>query len=305
MNITTYFTEFFTDLASPEWQWGLIAINLSVIFVLLFLFKFKIAWKTGVSTHDELSEKDNPAYGGVLASAFFSFFLIMGAASTGDDQTLLQQELMLMIGFGVSGMIMLFISRVFLDKIAMKDFCLSEAIRKQNIAAALVDSSNMIATALIIFTYMSWVQGTAFESILVVAYGWVISQVLLSVLSFIRAKMYKSKNGESLVEAISKNNIAVGIRYSAYKISFAFSAVIASGQYPYISEYVWWSTHSIFFSSILLSVIITLLTFLAKKIILGSIDFREEINEQNNTGLAAVEASLVLGITITAFCLLL
>lgn len=305
MDITQYFTEFFSDLTSSEWQWHLIAINLSVIFGLLFFFKFKIAWITGVSIKEELTEKDNPAFGYVLAGAFLSFFLIMGAASTGDDMTFLRQEVELMLSYGVSGIIMLLISKVVFDNIAMSSFCLSDQIRKRNTAAAFIDASNMIATALIIFTYMSWVKGTGYGNLLIVAYGWVISQFSLSILSFIRGKIFKSKKGKTLQDAIKNGNMAVAIRYSSYKLSFAFTSLIASVQYPYNEAEVWWYATSIFLASILLSFAITLLTMLAKKIILPSIDFQDEINEQNNYGLASIEAAIVMGITIASYTLLL
>lgn len=303
-NLILLFSEYFKDLVSSEWQWGLVATNLIVITGLLFLFKFKLGWLTGVSVHDELAEKDNPAFGIVIAFAFVSFFLIMSAAATGDDVISYGKELILMGAYGVSGMVMLFVSKVIFDKFAMSSFSLPEEIRKRNVAAAIVDGGNMFATALIVFTYMQWVKGTELNSILLVCYGWIMSQVLLSGLSFLRAKLYKSTDGSTLESIIKDGNIAVAIRYTCYKIAFAFTPLIAASHYPYQEDYSWWYASAIFISSILLGVSIKVITGLSKRIILPSVDYADEINRQRNTGLATIEGFLVLGITFASYGLL-
>lgn len=312
MSIMTALKEYFVDLASPEWQWDLVGMNLAMIFGFLYLFKYSIAWLTDVSLKDELANKDNPAFGIELAFAFLSFFLVMGAASTGDDYLPLNQEIAVMAVYGVAGMVMLFLSKLVFDKVPMKSFCLREEIRKGNISAALVDGTNMFATAIIVYTYMSWVKGYDFNTVFIVAYGWILSQFSLSALSWVRAKMYK---GGKLQQAIQDDNKAVAIRYSAYKVSFAMTSLIAATHYPFDKEEMIWNASAIFLSSILLAIGITVLTFFVKKALFSTffffgskddvkIDFADEINRQRNIGMATIEAFIVLGITITIFSLL-
>jgi uncharacterized membrane protein YjfL (UPF0719 family) len=301
MDIKQYLIEFGASLVSSEWQWNYVLLNMAVIFVALSLFKYKLAWITGVPFNDELAKKDNPAFGYVVGGAFFSFFLVMAGVSSGEGASDLVTELKLMIAFALSGMVMLLISRFVLDKISMRDFCLTEQIKEQNKAAGIVDACNMIATAIIIFTYMSWVKGDSFENIKYVAYGWLVSQILLSGLSFIRAKIFKAEDGSTLQDNIKSGNIAVAFRYSCYKIAFAMTMFTASYHYEYSEEYTWWYAQSIILAGIVLSAGIKLATFIAKKIILFSINFRNEINDQNNTGLAVVEGLLVIGMTILIF----
>lgn len=303
---TGYLAEYFAELTSSAWQWDLVGINLSMIIGFLFLFKFGLAALADVSIKDELAEKDNPAFGITLAFSFLSFFLIMGAASTGDDRVILMQEIQLMAGYGVAGMLMLFISKLLFDNVAMKSFCLQEQIRQRNVAAALVDGTNVLATAIIVFTYMGWVKGTSFESLQLVAFGWIVSQVLLTALSFIRGAIFSSKDGKTLHDAIKDGNLAVAIRYSSYKVSFAMTALISSSHYPYEvggEDNLWYAT-AIFLSSILLSVAVKIVSAIAKKMILPSIDFADEINFQKNTGLAMIEALIVIGVTVAAYGLL-
>ena len=54
----------------------------------------------------------------------------------------------------------------------------------------------------------------------------------------------------------------------------------------------------------LLSVLISLLTFVSKIIIVPKVDYSDEINRQENIGLSVVESFIVLGITIAFYGLL-
>lgn len=304
MNMKDEIYMYFNDLMSSAWQWDLIALNLLLSTLLIFVFKFQIGYSHSVSVHDEIAEKDNPAFGITLGMSFLSFFLIMSAASTGNDRVSYTEEIVLMISYGLAGMLMLAISKVIFDKISMKNFCLQEEIRKRNIAASIVEGSNILATALIVFTYMGWVKGVQLETILVVVYGWFVSQLLLSLVSFIRAKIYRNKDGSSLQDAIKNDNIAVAIRYSAYKLSFALTPLIASVNYLFEEGRGLLVATEIFVSAILLSIIITLLTAVIKHVVIPKVDFGDEINSQRNIGMAVIEASIVLGITYLCFGLL-
>jgi len=303
-NFINQLSVYFADLTSSEWDWGLVGVNLLVITALLFIFKYKVAWLSGVSAKNEVAEKDNPAFGTVLGFSFLSFFLIMSAAATGSDSVPFLTELKLMGGYGIAGMFMLLISRVVGDKVSMGSFCLQEEIRKGNMAAAIVDSGNMLATALIVFTYMGWVKGASFEPIFIVAYGWLLSQVLLSFVSWLRGKMYKASDDSTLQSAIKSGNVAVAIRYTAYKLSFALTPLIAAVHYPFTSDDAWWSATAIFISSVLLAFAIKLIASVAKRIIIPGVDYADEINIQRNVGVAVIEACIVIGITYAAYGLL-
>lgn len=300
-------TEYFTDLTSNEWMWDLVGINLIMIMGFLFVFKYALSALTGVSFKDELANKDNPAFGITIAFSLLSFFIVMGAASTGDDLVPLSQEMMLMAGYGLGGMVMLFISKLLLDNVAMASFCIQEEIRKRNIAAATIDGSNVLATAIIIFTYMSWVKGTSLESLSLVAFGWIVSQVLLTGISFLRSAIFKSKSGKTLQQSIQDGNVGVAVRYSAYKIAFGMTALTASQHYLFEidGEHNLWAATAIFITSTLLTLAIVALTWLSKLTVFGRIDFADEINDQQNIGLAFCEAAFVIGLAFAIKSLLL
>jgi uncharacterized membrane protein YjfL (UPF0719 family) len=303
-NIKMFFQDFFTNITSSEWSWDLVGINILLISMLLFLFKYMVASSSGVQLKEELAEKDNPAFGTVLASSFLSFFIIMSGASSGAEIINHKSEILLMLSYGISGMIMLILSRLIFDKFVMSDFCIHAELRNRNEAAAIMDSGNTIATAMIIFAYMSWVQGVNSITILVVAYGWVISQILLSLLSLIRNKMYKSINGHTLQEAIKAGNIAVATRNSCYRLSIAATPIISSMHVDFVAGEAIWQATMIFAYSIVLSTILIILPLLIKKVLFSGINFKDEINEQQNTGIAKLEGYMVIGLTIVFFGIL-
>jgi len=282
------------SLVSPEWQWHLVGVDILVIIGMLFVFKHTIGVYSGINVKDEISEKDNPAYGIVLGCLFFSFFLIMSAASTGDILVPVTHEIALM----------LLVSKTIFDKVSMKAFCVREELRKGNVAASIVDGGNIVATAIIVFAYMGWVKTSTVDTLMVVAFGWLLSQGLLSLLTWVRAKMYRSVNGETLIDSIKDGNVAVAVRFTGYRISLALAPLITLPHYPYESEYGYLLALEIFITSILLAAIYVFGTFLTKKLIFRGVDFHKEINQERNYGLAFIEFAVVLGLTFLNYGLL-
>ena len=292
------------SLVSPEWQWHLVGVDILVIIGMLFVFKHTIGVYSGINVKDEVSEKDNPAYGIVLGCLFFSFFLIMSAASTGDILVPITHEVALMLSYGVGGILMLLVSKTLFDKVSMKAFCVKEELRKGNVAASIVDGGNIVATAIIVFAYMGWVKTSTVNTLMVVAFGWLLSQGLLSLLTWVRAKMYRSVDGETLIDSIKDGNVAVAVRFTGYRISLALAPLITLPHYPYESDYGYLLALEIFITSILLAAIYVFGTFLTKKVIFRGVDFHKEINQERNYGLAFVELAIVLGLTFLNYGLL-
>lgn len=304
-DIVLFGKEFFSNIISSDWNWDLVGINIILMTMFLIIFKFMIGSMVGVKeVNNELSVKDNPAFGSVMASYFISFFIIMAAASSGSIIVDYKTEALLMISYGLSGIIMLLLSNVIFDKIIMNSFCINQELKQGNEAAALMASGNTIATALIIFAYMLWVKGSNITTIVIVSYGWVVSQLLLSALSYFRFKLFKCSSGKSLQDAIKEGNKAVAMRNVCYRLSIALTPFIASSHIQFITDEALWQATMIFVYSIILSVLLLVLSFCLKYILFSSINFKEEINEQNNTGLAKIEGAIVIGLTIVMYCVL-
>jgi hypothetical protein len=296
MGIMPRLTEYFQGLVSEDWHWDMVGIDLLMVVLFLVAFKYTLGWYSGVSVRNEVAEKDNFAFGIVVGSLFLSFFLIMSAATTGSDVVGWKEEIILMVSYGFSGTAMLLMSKIIFDKFSMRSFCVKDQLEKGNLAIAIVDSGNAIATALIVFTYMSWVKGTDLVAIEVVLYGWVLSQIVLFGMTLARSKLYKSFDGESLVENLQSGNIAVAIRFAGYRLSVGLAALVASSHFPYDSDEPFVLATLIFITSILIAIIIKVFTAIVKKAIFWSTDFNNEINKQKNVGMAWIEVCFIFGV---------
>ena len=297
--------EFFNMIIADDWQWGLVSVDMLLIIAMLFVFKMTLGLYSGVSVRDEISEKDNPAFGIVVASSFLSFFIIMSGASSGGFEVPLLDEIILMLSYGFAGMAMLLVSKIIFDKVSMSQFCIRDELKNQNIAAGIVDSGNLISTALIVFAYMSWVQSDSLLGIEIVAYGWLLSQVALSTVTFIRSKIYRTAHGETLYDAIHKGNVAVAVRFTGYRLSMALAPIVALPHFEFNANEPFYLATMIFLTSMILAMLYVLTTVLIKKIVFNSINFCSEINDQSNIGVAFIEAGIVLGLTILNYGLLM
>ena len=156
----------------------------------------------------------------------------MSGVSTGDQVTDFYTEAVSMLSYGFSGMLMLLASKIIFDKVSMHKFCM-----KKNF---LIRMSQQVLLILVIncyfndcFAYMSWDSSV---SIIIVAYGWLLSQLALSIGTYIRIKLYKSSNGENLYQAIESGNTAVAIRFTGYRLSMAFAQLLHCHIFSYVAE---------------------------------------------------------------------
>lgn len=304
MSLKDIMLDYFYNLTDPSWMWNLVLFDMLCVFVMLLFFKQMVGIYSKINFNHELCEKDNPAYGIVVGFLFLSFFLIMSAASSGDTVVNYGKELMLMIGYGLSGVFMLLSSKFVFDNVSMREFHIKEQLSKRNKAVAIVDGGNALATALIVFAYMGWVKSTSLNAIMVVAYGWVLSQVSLSLYSYIKKKTYRSSNGETLVENIESGNIAVAVKFVGYRLSFAMTPLIALPHFVYDEDWAMLQATNIFFTSVILSIVYIIMTKVCMKLVFLKTNINDEINRQHNIGLAFVEAMVIMGITFMTYGML-
>ena len=292
---------FYDTMTSGDWHWDIVAVDLVAIAALLLVFKFTLGIYSGLNVRHEIAEKDNPAFGVVLGFMLFSFLLVMSAASTGSEILSYGDEFLNMFVFGLSGMIMLFLSKIIFDKLSMTSFSITEELKKENMAVAIVSSGNILSSALIIYAYMGWVKGTSFDIIILVAIGWFISQALLSAITFARTKMYKSYDGETLIDSIKSGNVATAFRFSAYRLAFAMTPMLVIPHYQFDSEDAYYQVAEIFATSLFFYMLFMIVAVVSTKIVFPKVDFKDEINRQKNIGVSVIQSLMILGYAILLY----
>lgn len=266
-------------------------INL-IIVIALFT---SLRWLSGILGHanvsDELTKKDNPAFGISLAGIAFAVTIVLAGAVYGDPIYSLEDSIISIGLYSLIGIGLMTTTRLIFDKIAIPHMSIREQIIKGNVAAALIDAGNMIATAIIIRAIMIWVESNTLSGISQVIVGYIISQILLTAATYIWIKRFPAQNnGKELESCFAEGNTALALRFAGRRIGIAFAIAAASS----LMVYELYNIHFMLLAwgglSVAAILLISLLSRIADKIILYNIDVNDEVVNQKNTAIGIIQA---------------
>ncbi|VAW57900.1 hypothetical protein MNBD_GAMMA11-2014 [hydrothermal vent metagenome] len=254
-----------------------------------------------VSATHEISKKDNQAFGVSLAGGMLAVSIMLMGVVSGDAGFSLANEGISVVLYGVTGIILMWVTRIIFDRISFPGLSIHEQIMKGNLAAGIIDACNMIATALIIRGAMIWVEGSTMIAILAVVISFVASQVIMLLATLYRRKVFEKRhNGEQLHTAIEKSNIALALRFSAYRIGTAIAVSAAFSAVIYDPEAIT-TVFSLWFAvALVLFVLLTVVAIMIRHGVLHRINIAEEVGQQGNIAVGAIEGSIyiVVGLLI-------
>jgi len=278
---------------------SVLLINLLIGIALITSIKFISAILCNVSSNDELANKDNPAFGISIAGVALAVTIMITGAISGDASSTLLNETIFVTSYGVLGIVLMIVAKLIFDKISMPAFSMRDEIIKGNIAASILDAGNVVATAIVIRAIMIWVEGDTFSGIVIVVVGFLFSQLILSLLSLYRLKIFELKNKFSIQTAIQENNIALAWRFIGFRIGIALAITATSGLVPYSQDFIMMGLYWLI-ASFALAIIVSVLAGLADKIILKGIDVNDEVNNQGNIAIGIIQCvtSMSVGIII-------
>lgn len=284
------------------WDHGdnaIIALNLAIVvglFASLRLFSGAIAH---INASDELLKKDNPAFGVSLAGVAFAITILLSGTIYGyGGENFLNSAVSIGL-FGIIGIMLMALTRIIFDRFALPHISLRDEIVKGNMAVAIVDTANVIAAALILRAVMMWIPDNTIETLVALLVMYAISQFILTGTTFVRLKFFKMMYPERSIEAELKNgNVALALSFAGGKIMAAFAITLASQLIIY--EYhdtalalIAWAVVSIIFIGIL-----KILSVIAERIILFKVSIGQEVLEQKNTAIGAIQAVIQVAMGI-------
>lgn len=276
-----------------------ILLNLAII---VFLF-ISLKWFAGLITHvksfDELSIKDNPAFGISLAGAMMAITIMLGGAVYGSPENHLIHSLLSVGGLGLLGIVLMAVTRVIFDKFILSTLSLRDEILGGNQAVAIADAANAVAAGIIIYAVMIWVPTYSVEALIILVGGYAISQVLLTSLTVVKMKLLKRGGVERCLQSqLASGNIAVALRFAGQKIG----AAIAMGTAAHMVAYDEYSVAPILGGWLVASVIVLavweVLSFIAHKAILFKIDLNDEIIRQKNVAIGIMQAAIFVALAM-------
>jgi uncharacterized membrane protein YjfL (UPF0719 family) len=280
-----------------------LAIDLSIAIVLLGAMRFLLGFTSQVNSTEELAQKDNFAFGVSVAGSILALGIVLTGAITGENAPSYLMEVIGMLAYGTYGLILIKVGRVIQDKVALQHLKKTELIKEKNLTIGIIDAAGAIATAIIIRAVLLWVDGLNVATFIAITSGFFVAQAVLVLVTRIRENQYAKNNQEDcLQEALSGGQLALAIRYSGQIISTALAVTAASHFLVYSPDTLVMNLIGWLVFGIIMTILVSLLTTLAKRIVLWGIDLVEEVDQQHNIGVASIEmaTSIAIALILTA-----
>jgi uncharacterized membrane protein YjfL (UPF0719 family) len=270
-------------------------VDFSIAVALLSAMRFFAGLVGNVSATKEISHRDNKAFGVSLAGAMVAVSIMLMGVVSGDAGYNLVNEALTVILFGVIGIALMWLTRIAFDRISFPGLSIHDQIMKGNMAASIIDACNMIATAIIIKGAMIWVEGDMTMAIFAVVASFIASQIIMALATLYRVKVYdKRHKGSQLHQAIEENNIALALRFSAYRIGIAIAVSAAFTAVEYDADAFMLAFMLWFAVALALFILLTLIAMVIRHGVLPRVNVGEEVGEQGNIAVGAIEGSIYI-----------
>jgi len=281
------------------WMVSTIVLNLAMAVGLIFMFRALMGIFAGVDVTDELANKDNPAFGLAVAGGIGALCLVLGAAVGGEAAASLTNEAINVLSYGLAGIVLLKVGMLINDNIFLRGFSVAEQIRDKNVAVGVVQAANLLAVGIIVSSAVNWVEVETWQGIGGVVLVYFAGQIVLSAVTALRIAIYKSRHdGDSWQQAIAGGNTALAIRYAGQVIGTAIAASAMSAMVTYIASDVLMSSVYWLGMAVAAMLVVWALYRVCVFAILAGVDIVEEVDNQRNTAVAYIEASLFIGIAV-------
>jgi len=276
-----------------------LAIDITIAIILLGAMRFLLGLTSQVNSTQELAQKDNFAFGVSVAGSILALGIVLTGAITGENASSYMMEIIGMMAYGVYGLVLIKVGRIIQDKVALQHLNKSQLIKEQNLTIGIVDAAGAIATAIIIRAVLLWVDGLSIATFVAITSGFIVAQAVLVLVTRLRERKYAANNQEDcLQEALSEGQLALAIRYSGQVISTALAVTAASHFLVYSPETLVMNLIGWLVFGIIMTLLVALLTSLAKRIVLWGINLVEEVDQQHNIGVASIEMATSISIAL-------
>jgi hypothetical protein len=276
-----------------------LAIDITIAIMLLGAMRFLLGLTSQVNSTEELAQKDNFAFGVSVAGSVLALGIVLTGAISGENAPSYTMEIIGMLAYGTYGLVLIKVGRIIQDKVALQHLNKTELIKEKNLTIGIIDAAGAIATAIIIRAVLLWVDGLDVSTFIAITSGFVVAQAVLVLVTRIREKKYAKNNQEdSLQQALSEGHLALAIRYSGQVISTALAVTAASHFLVYSPDTLVVNLLGWLIFGLIMTILVTLLTSIAKRIVLWGINLVEEVDQQHNIGVASIEMATSISIAL-------
>lgn len=283
------------------WRMQAIFLDMLVIIALLISLKYTKGLLANVNSQSELVDRNNAAFGISFAGGILALGVVLTGVSAGDFASSLLEEVVSMAIFGVLGLGLVLVGRIVQDKIVLPKVDIHKELSADNVACALLDLGHMLAIGLIIRAAMLWVPTSDYRIIPVIVLAFVLSQLVITLAAIYRTRLFQKRNAGHVAcfqTAIGQGATAVAtaLRYAAFMVGAAFMVTAASNLVVFDQANYWMSVLQWSLVSVVSVPVYATLVYVIRRLVLPGVDVSEEVDRENNVGIAAVEASIFVAI---------
>lgn len=291
MNMASALTELERFAGEPL---PILAVELAMVLILFVIARYTHGWWSGVDTHEELSERDNIAFGISLAGGITGLCLVLSGMFHLPGPESLVWRAVWIGGMGLATLALMRLGRWWYDKLALHQVDKHGLILEGNIAMALVDAAVAIATAMVLLANLRWLGEISLAALFLLCLDYFIALTLLVITTRVLEHRFRRLNqGGSLQRALAQDHRAVALRHSAYLLACGHVIATAGALNPYdpatpmlnVSGWLAWS-------AIGLAILLALSSAL-RYLVLAQIKVSREVELQNNSGIAILDGALV------------
>jgi uncharacterized membrane protein YjfL (UPF0719 family) len=276
---------------------GVLAVNLAIVIALFACLRLFSGTIAHIDARKELIGKDNPAFGLSLAGVTFAMTIMLSGVMYGDFDIDILRSGLEVGAYGVLGIILMALTRIIFDKIALPHISLRDEIVRGNMAVAIVDTANVIAAAIILRAVMVWITDDSLGSLAHFLMLYAVSQMLLTLSTLIKLKSFRfALPNHSIETELQDGNIAMALTFAGGKIATALAITIASGLvvheiYGFLPVVFAWVVVSIIFK-----LIIKVLCYIAERVILIKVNVLDETLRQRNIAVGALRGVIYIAL---------
>lgn len=284
--------------------WIYIAIDFSLVLVLLLVLRFIQSKVAAVDVKKEMSERDNFAYGIGMSGGLLALCIVMSGVigrHIGEGYDTAAKGILL---FGFVGIILVRLGRFIHDKLVLNRIDTPDLLAQKNIAVALVDASSAVASAIILRSMILWVEGNNANAVIAIVSGFFVVLTMFILLTRIYEwRFARSNQNDSFQGVLKKGQLAVAIDHignvfgTAIVVTSAADILVYSPQ-AYVSNMTGW-----LIVSVALSLSLLVLVGISKHALLFGVNINKEIDMHQNVGVACVGFVLNIGFALLTVAL--
>lgn len=286
---------------------GMLILDFAIVFAVLLCARILYGFIAGISATEEIAGRNNHAVGISLAGATAGLGIMLSGVVTGTFSSTFGAEALSMAVYAAVGLVMMWLTRLIFDKISLPTFSVKDEITQGNNAVAIVDAGNLVATAIMVRAVMNWAEGALVSGLTAVVVGYVASQIILTLTTLYRVRLFSMRNreGAGFHEVVRAGNMAVAMRFVGFQVGVALAVTAASGVAVFqaggdpITQGLTWGG-----VSIVMAVVLAVLALIAERSVLAKIDVSEEVDRQQNVGVALMEVGVYVAIGLILTSLL-